>query len=244
MSKLLPIGIVIILIIAVGLLFFRNSSFSSQPKPTQSLLNLSIPADTSAQTIDDRVKNLEVGFATLVDEIKKIEKGEIPALSGNQSSAALEERVRILEIAVNDLKNNVGISTTAPTSTPIQTQSQPDIFIPFCADTNTQDANWTYTEINCDISLNPNDFSGYSSIQLEGDMRLTQIVGTFYVRLYNVTDSSAVSSSDMSTTADSYTLVSSSKFNLAPGTKTYRLQLKSSSNTQAIIKNARLRVNF
>lgn len=242
MGKLILMLVMGLLIIITGVIFFRSSFSNNSQTTVKPLLSQLVVPTPSSDKIEDRVRALEIVANTLIDEVKRLKTSSpTTQTAANNSDASLEDRVTALETTLKSI--NIG-TTITNTPAPTTTQNKGDIFIPLCAETNTSDANWTNTDINCDVLLNPTDFLGYSSMQLEGNMRLNQIIGTLYARLYNVTDNSAVNSSEISTTSEPYQLVTSSGFNLASGTKTYRLQLKSSSNTIGVIKNARIRVNF
>jgi len=80
-------------------------------------------------------------------------------------------------------------------------------------------------------------------MNLEVNFRLVEPSGTGSVRLYNVTDSSAVSA-QADTTSTSFGLKTSGSFKLSGGKKTYKLQVKSSEGKELFIQSARIKVNF
>ena len=157
-----------------------------------------------------------------------------------QPNTAPDPKLNTLEAQVTELKSRVSAlekATPAP-----QTASQSVIYIPLGAG-----GVWTNTDWQSlpeyEISLNPDNFPNYSGMTIEATFRLDDPSGTASVRLYNMTDSSATSS-QLDSTSTTYTLKSSSSFKLASGTKTYRLQVKSSGGKNLFIQTARIKVNF
>ena len=80
-------------------------------------------------------------------------------------------------------------------------------------------------------------------MNLEVVFRLIESSGVGSVRLFNATDNSVVSSSQVDTSSSTYVLQSSSSFKLATGTKTYKLQVKITGK-EMYIQSARLKVTF
>ena len=77
------------------------------------------------------------------------------------------------------------------------------------------------------VSIDPNDYPGYTSMQLEANFRLVEAVGTGSVRLYNVTDATSLLS-QIDNTSTGFSVQNSGSFKLAAGRKTYTLQVQSS----------------
>lgn len=166
-----------------------------------------------------------------------------------QSENTIEAKLNNLESQIGDLNGRIntleGKPTTSasPTPSPQSTAKQPTIYIPFGGSASEGDRNWFSVEA-FEISLDPNNFPGYTGVRLEVNAKLSEPVGTGNFRLYNQTDGSAVSGSDVSTTANKFTLLTSSSFKLPSGTKTYKFQIKSTEGYQAIVNQARLKVEF
>ena len=81
-------------------------------------------------------------------------------------------------------------------------------------------------------------------MQLEANFRLTEAAGTGSIRLYNVTDGSVVSSSQLDTTGTAFGVQTSGSFKLPAGQKTYTIQVKSTSSKDIFVQSARIKVNF
>lgn len=239
MIKLLPIGLVVILMVSalVYFRFFRNSAdFAGDISPTSLLQTL--PQSSSGST-DSRLKAAEDSITILAKKL----------VSLTQSDTNLEGRVKTLENQVNQLKSSTSqvqtttqTSATTPAPTSVATKKSP-LYIPLSSGGSANDQNW-YTIAGYEASIDPADYPGYTSMQLEVSLRLVEPTGTAYARVYNATDNSAVSSSEASTTSSTIVLTSSSGFTLPAGRKTYRMQTKSSNNIEIQLQNARIKVNF
>lgn len=233
MGKYLPIIVPVIaaLFILVFGYFYIQSSKSSLPAKE-------VPSDLPDQT---RIENLEGSVSLMIDQLNSLKSSIATASGETQTSASLDYRLKTLETSALDLKARVSaLEKPIPTSPP--TTSKPPLYIPLGTGGSSGDQNWL-SILTYQVELNPSDYAGYSGVILEVNMKLNQASGTGYARLYNSTDSSAVSS-EISTTSDKYSWLSSSSFTLSTGKKTYRLQLKSSTGTEISIQNARLKISF
>ncbi len=235
MIKLLPVGLVVILMVSALVYFrvFRNSTNPAGDISPTSLLQ-TLPQGSSG-TSDSRLKVVEDSITILTKKLASL----------TQSDTSLEGRVKTLENQVGQLKSGSSqVQTTpAPTTTvaPTSTKKSP-LYIPLSSGGSANDQNW-YTIAGYEASIDPADYPGYTSMQLEVSLRLTEPTGTAYARLYNATDNSAISS-EASTTSSTTVLTSSSGFTLPAGRKTYRMQTKSSNNIEIQLQNARIKVNF
>ena len=155
------------------------------------------------------------------------------------SSNSLDARLANVEAAITELKARV---SSLEKVTPPATSSKSTVYIPLGAGGYWTDIDW-HTLTEYEASLNPDNYPGYSGMNLEVNFRLVDSSGTGSVRLYNVTDNSAVSS-QMNTTSTTFSLFSTSSFKLPAGTKTYRLQVKSTERKELHIQSARIKVNF
>lgn len=156
-----------------------------------------------------------------------------------------DPRVAVLETAVTDLKARIAVlekATPVPTSASTSVSKSP-LYIPMGASGD----HWLYadwTSLNeYQVSINPDDYAGYSGMQLEVNFRLVGTPGTGYVRLYNMTNSGAVSS-EISTTSTSFGVLTSNTFKLTSGQKLYTIQVKSTNSQDLYIQSARIKVNF
>jgi len=246
MVKLLPLGLVVLLMVG-SLIYLRVRSSENLSLPSSNV----ITEDTAEYerrlaeaTNEERVKILESSVIKLAKEVS--------TLKSSQNLTELEQRLQKLEQEVAGLtKETVEIDfnpykslnltpTAAPTATPV---SKSVFYIPLSGNTDGSSHDYSSVE-SVEVLLDPADFPGYSGMQLEVNIKMSEDVGTAYARLYNQTDGSAISSSEISTTAEKYTLLTSSSFKLPSGRKTYRLQIKSTNGYNIYLQNARLKVSF
>lgn len=236
MVRLLLIIFVPVLLAIGGFLYFRfqspdltspDSSADSVQEPQE------VPRTLPEGSLGDRVKTLE-------KEVGTINTKTTSSSPNPQSSDLLDSRIQALEAAVISLNSkvaNLEKATPAPVSS-----SQTTVYIPLGSGGFWGNVDW-YSLAEYEISLDSSNYPGYKGMQLEVIFRLVEAVGTGYVRLYNLTDSSAVSG-ELSTTSTSFSLKTSSTFTLPSGAKTYKLQIKSSQGKDLYIQSARIKVNF
>lgn len=233
---------VVVVFLLSGFLYFRFFNTSKNSKSVTLPLGVNqqapspspVPANLDQES---RFKLLEEATLALKDQIK-----------GLGGSKDVEARLKTLETLITDLQQRLArLEQTPPpplSQSPTQTTTKsPTIYIPLGSGGSTSDQNWLTID-TYEIGLDPANYPGYASMQFEVNMRLTQKVGTAYARLFNSSDNSAISSSEVSTTSDKFVLLTSSGFKLPSGSKTYKVQLKSSTSTEVQLQNARLRVNF
>lgn len=241
--KFLPI-IAIILVVG-GFIAFRGSLIKtspttvSEPQPVPDVPP-SLFSDTSNSSTDDRLKTLEGAVAALLKQT-----GGVSSTQPTGQPLGDSARVKLLETEVADLQQRLlQLQSTGS----IQATASPHVpvYIPLGDSGSTNDnigTDWFLAD-GFEANINPTDYPGYTSMQLEVSMRVvSSLSGVGYARVYNYTDGSSIASSDVSTSADKYSLVTSSGFKLPAGKKSYRLQIKSVAY-DAFISNARIRVNF
>lgn len=241
MSKFLPIIVLIFLVI--GTFFYIRSRFDSQP--ASSLTSGSSPvtsepktANLSASSDSDRIKVLE----ELITQLGKKVSSSGGSGAQNTTSPMTETRIKNLETTTASLQQQIdtlkGTSSIVPTSS-----KKSPIYIPLGSGGTSDGRDW-YSMTAYQANINSADYSGYSSMQLEVVINLSESVGEAHARLYNSSDSSAVSSASVSTSANKATLVSSSGFTVPSGNKTYVLQLQSTQGYTIYLQSARIKVNF
>lgn len=240
----LVIAVMVGAVLYLRFFYVSNTSIKNPiaAKSTVSDINLSNNS-ASDKSMEDRVKILEdsvtliaryVGTnnskATLTPAPANLES-KVTALENSLS--ALQKQVASIQTQVTDLKNTPASTTT----------SKMPLFIPLGSGGNFNDKGW-YTMSGYRVEINSGDYSGYTSMQLEVSMKMNQVIGNAQARLYNLTDNSAVSSSNVSMSSDATTYLYSSGFQIASGKKTYVLQVLSSENIETQIYSARIKVNF
>lgn len=238
MIKFLPFLLIPVLLFG-GLFYWRSQTQTKQNLATSETVEetesepIEVPKTLPGATLDDRVKSLEEIVAKLVNQ----SNGKSSATPSPSSSS--DPRLANAEAAVTELKARVSAlekATPAPVSS-----SKSTVYIPLGAGGTWNNQDWNSLS-EYEVSLNPDNYPGYTGMFLEVNFRLIDPTGTGYARFYNVTDGSATSS-ELSTTSSSFGVQTSSSFKLPTGTKTYRLQVKSSIK-DLTIQSARIKVNF
>ncbi len=223
MIRLLPFILIPILVVAL-LGYWRYASTKPSLESPETVKNngpIEVPKTLPGATIEDRI---EVN---------------VPSPTPTTDSS-LDLRLKSAEAAVTELKARVSSLENATPAQSQTTSSKSTVYIPLGSSgqiSNTSD--WVSLS-TFQAAVDPSQYPGYTSMQLEVNMRLNQPGGTLYARLYS---NGSIDSSQVSTTSTPSTLITSSKFTLS-GSKTYTLQAKSSEGTQAFLDTARIKVNF
>lgn len=240
MIRLLPIVIIVALILG-GLGYWRYTSsktaLTTPSTASQSSLDaqpLEVPKTLPAATVDDRVKALEDLVTKLVAQVN--------TLKSSPQSTSSDTRLNTIESSITELKARVSaLEKASPTTT--TTSGKTTLYIPLGGSSNSwTNSDWTTLD-EFQISIDPANYPGYTSMQLEAIIRVVDPSGTESIRLYNSTDGTAISS-QLDTTSTTYALKTSSTFTLPTGAKTYKLQGKDTVAKEYYIQSARLKVNY
>ena len=210
-----------------------NSTVDSSP--------IEVPKTLPKASLEDRVVAIESLMTKVVSSINSLKSSIAQDTSSTTGSDTLSAQVTELKARVAALESGAGV-TSSPAPSSSGTSSKSTIYIPLGSGGIVESTNWTPLN-TFQITLDPAQYPGYSSMQLEVNMRLNQPGGTLYSRLYNSSDSSAKSSELTSTSTDSQ-VISSSTFTLSSGSKTYILQAKTSDGSKGFLDYARIKVNF
>lgn len=227
MIRLLPFILIPVLVLG-GLGYFRYVSQKSV---------LTAPQDTGSQPVE-----VPKTLPQASSQTTALSASTPEAPSSSVSTSASDIRLNALDAQVTELKVRISALEKTTTTTATSSTSKATIYIPLGSGGNWSNADWI-TLPEYEVSLNPGNFPGYSGMSLEVTFRVDDPSGTASVRLYNVTDSLAISS-QLDTTSSIATLKSTSSFTLVSGTKTYRLQIKSSGGKNLFIQSSRIKVTF
>lgn len=242
MGKYLPIIAPVVAALLILIFGYFYIQFGKNPSTAKLSLSGSSqgPAEVPQNLPDtQRLENLETSVSSLIDQFNSLKSSISGASPQTQTSASVDYRLKTLETTALDLKSRVSALEKA---SPAPATNKFPLYIPLGTGSTSGDQNWV-SILTYQVTLDPADYPGYTNAILEVNMKLAQASGTGYARLYNSTDSSATSS-EISTTSDKYSWLSSSTFTLSSGSKTYQLQLKSATGTEISIQNARLKINF
>lgn len=240
MLRLLPFILIPILILG-GLGYWRFKA--AKPILTVPQVReepIEVPKTLPQASIEDRVKVLEDLATKLVTQLNSLKSPTPQSIQSSSNSS--DSKLNSLDSQVTELKARVSALEKATPAPAVTTASQSTVYIPLGSG-----GVWTNTDWQSlpeyEVSLNPDNFPNYSGMTLEVTFRLDDPAGTASVRLYNVTDSSTTSS-QLDSISTTYILKSSSSFKLTSGTKTYRLQVKSSGGKNLFIQTARIKVSY
>lgn len=252
MIRFLPIIIPIIALIIAAVAF--RVVIGGKATPTLSLpkqTGLVSSEDSASQILnnnssllssDQRISIIEEAVKVLAQRVNNT----TAITTNNNASVApygsTDDRLQKLEVAVTDIQTRLA-ELEKVTPTPTTSSSKSPLYIALGAGSSMMDNNDWSTNDAYDATINPASYPGYTSMQLEVNMRLVG-TGTIYARLYNNTDSSAITGSVASSISSSASSISSSTFTLPSGAKDYRLQIKLDSGAQGFVNFARIKVNF
>lgn len=101
----------------------------------------------------------------------------------------------------------------------------------------------SWTDISgTDFFFDPAEHPGLSDVRFETNIRLVNGNGQASIRLYDVTHSIGVNNSDVYTTSQTSSLVTSGAINFWSGRNQYRVQIKSLTADTAVYESGRLRM--
>lgn len=220
MVRILP-ALVLILVVSLVLAYFNI--FNPPKISQQTVQKTSSPQPTPEDFVNSEGTQ---GLSSITLRLKSIE----------DQLSSLSERVKKLE----DKPQTVVQKVSQPASS---ASKKPPLYIPFGGGATATSLDWTTSDV-VEVTIDPADYNGYSSMQLEASIKVLSGNGQAFVRLFNNNEKLAILSSEVSTTSENYTWITSDGFKLPTGKKTYRFQLKTLSGYEASVKDSKIRVNF
>ena len=214
-----------------------------QPRPPWIIIILSI----IGIVVIANIGFLDYLYISHQSQLQKIQQTQqkvqtpLPVITETQGSACSPSCITAIESATASAL----ISTSKPISpkTPAKTTGLPkDYFIPLGTGF-TQDNNWVNVG-GTDITIDPADYGKIKQVIFQASMRIPVANGTMYARLYNVTDNHPVWYSDVSTGEGLSTMVSSANITLDPGSKLYRVQIKTSLQYPSYLDFSRIKITI
>ncbi len=227
--------VVVIFFIVLRFVFVNKNSQQSDLGPSPQEVPLSTQSGQLTKQVNDVLNKSKTPLGA----------DSAAATPNPQQYTALDARIKVLETAIADLRSQmrvIGQNVPAGTTSTASLSKAP-IYLPIGA--GGASTSPTYIDVyGVEITINPANYPGYTSVTLESSLRISVQGQTAYARLLNVTDNGVVANSEITTQSyQNPAIVNSPNFQLASGSKTYRLQLKSSGN-EASSQFARLRINF
>jgi hypothetical protein len=241
-TKLL-IGALVVVVVLAGLVAFRifsqNQSDTATENTTKSLAQTAQPLPAS-NSLDERVRNLELSLAEIVEILKK---GGV-SVSSSQNLTSLESKVKTLETSNSDLQSRVRVleSGNRSTSTTTTSSKTPE-YLRLDWTNATTGSDWSSVG-SSEVSIAGADYSGYSGMRFEVRLHTNNSSGRAYARLFNKDDNVAVAGTEVSTDVTTSTWTYSSSFTVPANRKTYYLQMKSGSGVGAHVTDAQIKVSY
>lgn len=114
-------------------------------------------------------------------------------------------------------------------------------YIPIPGTGNTLENKWVDLS-GTEFYISTDDYSGLIGSYFEANMKLINGNGMAYLRLFDVTAGVEVWGSEVSTSSQSFTSVSSVKMTIRPGNHLYRVQAKSLTADTTVFNSGRIKV--
>lgn len=224
------------LLIVSSALIFR---FLIQPKTTLT------PTVASQNITEERLASDEQAIEELANQLSELKTAVLESTNSGAPATPVQSEVRlqnaeqaitILQSQVNQLR---GVSTTSQGTT---TTKSP-LYIPLGSTGSSTATDYT-SNSSFQASINPDNYPGYTSMQLQVVTRVLNGNGTAYTRLYNSSSGTSILTSELSTSSSDFVLLLSQPFTLPSGSKNYTLQMKSLTGYENDIQSASIKVNF
>lgn len=238
MRFILPI--VAMVLVTIGIAYYRFFISPQNLPKSEPKQNILTQPETNSLDVGKRLKSLEERVAS--EAASPVSDGTRGLKTGTQTETNQGE-LRTVETAIRDLQARVATLEQSSSENNQPAQAKSPAYIPLGSTGSSQALDWT-SLATFEAEINSDDYTGYSNMYLEVNMRAFQGNGKAFARLSNKTDSTAVGSSEVSTTSSDYTSITSAGFKLLGGKKTYRLQLKTLTGYAADVQFARIKVTF
>jgi hypothetical protein len=224
-----------LILASIGLIFlFARLNSGALNTAVKSQVDNYLPV-TSSKPIPDFPESTESKTSLASSSLTKGEMLQI-----------LEASVSALQLQITALKRSSPVTPiTNLTQTTPPTNSGPKIaYIPIGYGGSGASSSDFVSVSGQEVIIDPSSYPGYKQMVLEANFRVFQGNGTGYVRLFNKTDGTSITSSQISTTSQDYSTQASSGFSLPSGSKTYDVQVKSTTGYSVDLQLAHIRVDF
>jgi hypothetical protein len=154
----------------------------------------------------------------------------------------LESQISALETKVNQLSVQKPMLTVKPTPLAvIKSKTKSVSYLPISGSGSTTETVWTDIT-GTDFYLSKNDFAGLAGVYLEANIKLFNGSGTAYFRIFDVTHGITVNGSEISTSSQTSSFVTSTALSLWEGYNHYKVQVKSLNSDSAVFESGRLKI--
>lgn len=104
--------------------------------------------------------------------------------------------------------------------------------------------NTEWTDIPGQVTIDPAGYGASHTFSWDASVKIGNANGEVQIRLFDLTNGIAVSGSELSATASSYTNVTSGNLPFWDGDNTYKAQIRSTSGEEATFASGRIRVVY
>jgi len=155
-----------------------------------------------------------------------------------------EECKRYIELKVAELVSEERVSTS-PTPKPVTSVSAKKVrrtyYVPIPGSGSTLATDWTNLS-GTDFYLSKNDFPGFLEVYFEANIKLMNGNGKAFFRIYDATHFIGVTGSQIETSSQASTFVSSGKVSLWEGYNHYIVQAKTLTADTAVYESGKLKI--
>jgi hypothetical protein len=231
--------IILPVVLILGVLFFIGARVLTSPK-TDGFPDITSSLQPELAADDDLEARISVLEQSLTNLSSELVSGS-PTPSTRPSS--LDTRVKSLETQLSQLNSRVAALEISDKSSTQVNSGENVTYIPLGPGSSSSALDWTTVSLP-EFTIDPADFSGYTNMYLEVNLRSYQGNGRAYARVINSTDGTAILGSEVSTTSEDYVTVTSGAFKVASTKKTYKMQLKTLTSYEASVQFARIKVVY
>ena len=236
MARILLAGFILLILISGGLFLVARRN-PSQPEITSSAPTPSpeIKFASSSASVDDRLTSIQNALTILDQRISE----------QSTSNSDIKQKVDSLQSTVANLQQQTtsGETPSSASPPPAAPSKKPPLYIPLGWTGSSSGLDWASIPLQT-IDIAGSDYPGYTSMQFQASLSVYQGNGQTMARILDQDDNAIIFASQISTTSQDYSWISSGSFTLPSSSKTYILQLKSLTGYSAQIQDARIKINF
>jgi len=190
------------------------------------------------------IGGLAFGFYQLNQKFK-----DIPQLINSLTSKTPSEKVEVQEKCGKDCEEEIEkrvsealSKVSTKTSTKVaDSSSKGTTYIPLNGTFSTVSTSWTDV-IESDVYIKAEDYGKSPYISFEASLKTSHANGKVYARLYDVTNNIAVDGSELISTSQTFSSVSSGNLPFWRGNNLYRVQVKSLDGQEVSFSSGRVKI--
>lgn len=220
-DKILPIILVLVAVLVAANLIILDINWFKQQK-------------------ESRVAKTEFNSETINTPISSTTSA-VPDSCGNICQQTIEEKI---SQAMATVSGKETIKETKAVEKPSKETSQAKVvYIPLGGSGSTTSTSWADVG-NAEVYFDLSDYPNLSEARFEGFIKVKNGNGKAFARLYDVTHSIGVQGSNIETTSENFTMVSSDPLAIWQGKNLYRIQVKSLNGYDAYLDSGRIKLTL